>query len=250
MCSYWTRVKLLFLRPVHNKSFLCSHSYPIRRLQNANKGSPCFRNAQTSVSTSLGTGRLTKTPKFPRYRRSSLILSVVLTDTHDGAILPNAHKPPQLALSHPTTEEIACGTLLLYFLTYITRAPTEANGYHLQNCIPSQGPGSKNRPCWTCLQLILPSDLSIKHKPCGRAYHMDCYLDWIDASIYNFDTPMCPLCHKALLTYEQTLQLFPWRFSRRQKRLFWRLYLNALVCRHWLALAAVAGSSYCWRFSK
>jgi hypothetical protein len=31
----------------------------------------------------------------------------------------------------------------------------------------------------------------------------------------NLDTPLCPVCLNALLTYEQTLQLFLLRFSQR-----------------------------------
>lgn len=144
--------------------------------------------------------------------------------------------------NHPnTTEQIACGVLLLCFLPYIAKASPSSNGYALADCIPSKGPGPQNRPCQVCFDRIFASELSIKHKPCRRAFHLSCYLDWINASMTNLDTPLCPVCLSALLTYEQTLQLFLWRFSQRQKRFFWRLYLNAVVCGDWLALAATAG---------
>jgi hypothetical protein len=138
------------------------------------------------------------------------------------------------------TQNIICGVILLCFLTWVTKAPPCSNSYLLQDCITSQGPGPQNRPCPICLDDIMTSELSIKHKPCHRAFHSECYLDWIDASIYNLDTPICPLCLKALLTYEQSLQIFLWRFSSRQKRLFWRLYFNAVACGDWLALMVAA----------
>lgn len=137
-------------------------------------------------------------------------------------------------------ETMACVILLLFSLAYFSKAPPSTNDYKLRDCIPSKGPGPLNKPCQICFELISPPDLSMKHKPCARPFHLTCFTQWTCASIDNLNTPLCPVCLNALLTYEQTLQLFMWRFSQNQKRFFWSLYLNAVACGNTFAITVAA----------
>ena len=145
--------------------------------------------------------------------------------------------------THPSTlTHLLIGLLLLIILTSISRPPPSSNGYPLLHTIPSTGPGPLRRPCQICFSPILPKHLSTKHKPCLRTFHSTCYTDRVDANIFaNLKTPLCPFCLGPLLTYEQTVQLFLWRFQKRQNRFCWRLYLNAVACGDWLAVVGAAG---------
>ena len=137
-------------------------------------------------------------------------------------------------------EIVLCGILLASFLAYSAKAPPSTNDYRLKDCVSSEGPGPQNRLCHFCLDPISPSALSIKHKPCCKTFHLACFTEWKRASVSNLNTPLCPICLGAVLTYEQTLQMFLLRYAQHQKRFIWRLYLNAVVCGDWFAMSAAA----------
>jgi hypothetical protein len=158
------------------------------------------------------------------------------TPSHLTTLLSTLHA------THPhPVSQLLLGLTLLLILTSLTRPPPSSNTYPLLLTLPSIGPGPLRRPCPICFTRISSRSPSIKHKPCRRAYHLNCYEECIDANIQNLKTPLCPLCLDALLTYEQTVQVYLWGLGRRMNRLFWRVYLNAVSCGDWLALGVAAG---------